>query len=128
MTHNKEHDNNEYELDHETDGNQLGGLLAGLLVGGLAGAVAMLMLAPQSGKKTRAKLLHKGIELRDQATDAVGTAEDALAHARTKARRFKAGAQKQAHALQHQGQVVLAEQKEHWSALVDAGKAAVQGA
>jgi len=128
MKHHTEDDIDQDELEHETDGNQLGGLLAGFLVGGLAGAVAMLMLAPQSGKKTRAKLQQKGIELRGQATDAVETAEDALAHARTKARRFSAGAQKQAHALQHHGQVVLAEQKEHWSALVDAGKTAVQGA
>jgi gas vesicle protein len=128
MNRNTEDGSNQYDPEQETEGLQLGSLLAGLLVGGLAGAVAMLMLAPQSGKKTRAKLQQKSSELHAQATDAVETAEDALTHARSKVRRLQTGAQKRAHALQHHGQVVLAEQKEHWSALVDAGKAAVQGA
>jgi gas vesicle protein len=128
MNHNTENGSNQYDPEQENDGLQLGSLLTGLLVGGLAGAVAMLMLAPQSGKKTRTKLQQKSIELRGQATDAVEAAEAALAHARTKAYRFSTGAQKRAHALQHHGQAVLTQQKEHWSELVDAGKAALQGA
>jgi len=34
-------------------------VLAGLLIGGLAGAGAMLLLAPQSGKETRAQIQQK---------------------------------------------------------------------
>ena len=43
--------------------------LAGLLAGGLAGAGAMLMLAPQSGEKTRTEIKDKGLELRDEAAE-----------------------------------------------------------
>jgi gas vesicle protein len=61
------------------------GFLAGLLVGGLAGAGAMLLLAPQSGKKTRAQIQQRSIELRDQT---VKTVEGATAQARGKARQI----------------------------------------
>jgi gas vesicle protein len=40
--------------------NNILGVLAGLLVGGLAGAVAMLLLAPQSGKDTRMQISEGG--------------------------------------------------------------------
>ena len=75
------------EYDHALDVNQhdeaegtnpqgflawllLGGLV-GLLLGGLAGAGAMLLLAPQSGKKTRAKIQRKGRDLRNQTADTI---------------------------------------------------------
>ena len=60
----------------------LWGFLAGLLAGGLIGAGAMLLLAPQSGKRTRAKIQRKSAELRKQTAD---TVEDSLAQARAKA-------------------------------------------
>lgn len=40
------------------------GLLAGSIIAGLAGAGAMLLLAPQSGEQTRAKLQQQGLKLR----------------------------------------------------------------
>jgi gas vesicle protein len=46
-------------------------VLAGILIGGLAGAVAMLLLAPKSGKDTRVDIQNKGTELRDQAAGVV---------------------------------------------------------
>jgi gas vesicle protein len=52
------------------------GLLTGLIIGGLAGFGAMLLLAPQSGKKTRAQIKQKRTELQDRATD---TYDDLLA-------------------------------------------------
>ncbi len=45
--------------------------LAGLLAGGLAGAGTMLMLAPQSGEKTRMEIKNKGLELRDEAAESL---------------------------------------------------------
>lgn len=45
------------------------GLLTGLLMGGLAGFGAMLILAPQSGKKTRAQIRQKRTDLQGRATD-----------------------------------------------------------
>ena len=110
--------------NHENVVNQLGGFLAGLLIGGLAGAVTMLLLAPQSGKRTRTQIQLKGMELREQTAEAV---EDALKQARTTGRQIRADVREQADALQQRGQDVLDEQKENWSALVQAGKTAVQG-
>jgi len=124
MNNRKEDSMDNHDHEHENGVNQLGGFLAGLLIGGLAGAVAMLLLAPQSGKRTRAQIQLKSIELREQTTEAV---EDAMAQARTKGRQIRAGVREQAEVLQQHGQAVLDEQKENWSALVEAGKTAVQG-
>jgi len=100
-------DNQNYE--HENDANQLGGFAAGLLMGGLAGAGAMLLLAPQSGKKTRTEIQHRGIELRKQTTEVV---EDALKQAGVTARHISVGAHKQAEALEQRGQDVIDEQRD----------------
>jgi gas vesicle protein len=61
------------------------GFLAGLLIGGLAGATTMLLLAPQSGQRTRAQIQHKGEALREQATEAI---EEKVAEARDTSRRI----------------------------------------
>ena len=45
------------------------GLLTGLIIGGLAGFGAMMLLTPQSGKKTRAQIKQKSVELQERATD-----------------------------------------------------------
>ena len=97
------------------------GLLAGLLVGGLAGATAMLLLAPQSGKKTRAQIQQNSIELRDQT---VKTVEGAVAQARGKARQITDDVREQAGELQQRGQDVLDRTRGHLSeTLKDAGEA-----
>jgi gas vesicle protein len=124
MNNRKEDSMDNHDYEHENGVNQVGGFFAGLLVGGLAGAGAMLLLAPQSGKRTRAQIQLKSMELREQTTEAV---EDAMAQTRTKGRQIRAGVREKADELQQRGQAVLDEQKEHWSALVEAGKTAVQG-
>ena len=97
------------------------GLLAGLLVGGLAGAGTMLLLAPQSGRKTRAQIQQNGIELRDQA---VKTVEGGVAQASSKARQITDDVHGQAGDLWQHGQDMLDEQRDHLSkTLKDAGKA-----
>jgi gas vesicle protein len=110
--------------EHETGANSMWSFLAGLLAGGLAGAATMLLLAPQSGKKTRAQIQQKSIELRDQTTEAV---EDAVAQAGVKARQITADAHEQAEALQQRGQDMFDEQRKRLSTVVEAGKTAVQG-
>jgi gas vesicle protein len=114
---------NQSELQ-TNDTNNVWGFLGGMLVGSLAGAVAMLLFAPQSGKRTRAKIQQKSIELREQTTDAV---EDALAQTRHKARQISSSVRDQAEAIQQRGQDVLDEQKGRLSTLVETGKTAVQG-
>jgi gas vesicle protein len=80
-----EHENDAHESGSSWSRLLLGGLLIGLLLGGLTGAVTMLLVAPQSGKRTRAKLYRQGAEWREQAAD---TMDDALASARDKARQI----------------------------------------
>lgn len=120
-----------HSQEHENDVNDprgfLAGLLAGLLIGGLAGAAAMWLLAPQSGKRTRAKIQQKSMELRDKTTEAVETVEDAVAQAGVKAHQIRAGVREQAKELEQRGQELFDEQKERLSTLVEAGKTAVQG-
>ena len=81
---NYEHENNAHEPGGSLAG-LLAGLLIGLLIGGLTGAVVMLLVAPQSGKRTRAKLYRQGAEWREQAAE---TVDDAVAQTRDKARQI----------------------------------------
>ena len=83
-------------------------MLAALLIGSLAGAVTMLLLAPQSGKKTRRKLRRQSHELREQTAE---TVEDALDQARDKSHQITHDVRKQAEELEQRGQAMLDGQK-----------------
>jgi gas vesicle protein len=106
---------------HENTVNQMGSFFAGLLVGGLSGAGAMLLFAPKSGKKMRAQIQKKSIELRKQTTKAV---EDTLAQVRSKAREITDEVHDQAEALGQRGQDAIDEQRDNLgTTLKDLGKA-----
>jgi len=107
---------------YEHYGNHLRAFLAGLLTGSLVGAGAMLLLAPQSGKKTRAKLQQKSVELYDQTAE---TMEDAVAPARVKAGQITHDVSEKAEELENRGQAMFDEQSERVSTAVKAGKKAV---
>ena len=109
--------------DSEYYNNNILGVIAALLIGSLAGAVAMLLLAPQSGKKTRMQIRAKGMELRDQTTEMM---DDAMAQVRSESKRITRTGRQKAKALLHQGQVLAAEQLEHVSEAVQAGKKAMR--
>ena len=109
MNHNHNHNHkHEDENDASEPGGFWPGLLAGLLIGGLAGAVAMLLLAPQSGKRTRARLQWQSHDLREQTAE---TMEDAVAQARVEARQIAHDVRKQAEELEHRMAVLLDGQK-----------------
>jgi gas vesicle protein len=112
--------NGEQEQDYGV-GNA-GAFLAGLLLGGLLGAVVMLLLAPQSGRKTRASMRHEGKALRDQVA---GTVEGAVTQTRDRAQRVRDSLQRQTKELRQRGQDMLDEQKEVVSTAVERGKTAL---
>ena len=86
-------------------------MLAGLLIGGLAGAIAMLLLAPQSGKRTRAKLRRQSYTLRRHTAETMEDMEDAMedtvADARDKTHKMTRDARKQAEKLDKRGHTLF---------------------
>jgi len=111
------------DQEPETHNNNILGVLVGMLIGSLAGAVTMLLLAPQSGKRTRIQIQEKGVELRDQA---VGIVEDAVAQVRLDVNKAARNGRRKANQLLHQGQSLVADQLEYVSDAVKAGKKAIQ--
>jgi len=107
------HENQEYK--YHTNNNILS-ILGGMLVGSLAGAVAMLLLAPQSGKETRKQIQEKGIELRDRTTELVG---DTMTQVRSQANKITVG-------LKDRGQELAVKQLDQVSEAAQAGKKAIQ--
>jgi gas vesicle protein len=99
--------------------------LIGLLIGSLAGAAAMLLFAPQSGKRTRAQIQLKSDQLRDQTTN---TVKNALAQVRFHTHEITAGVQEKAGQLKQLGQDKLVNQLDRVSAVLDDGKKAVEAA
>jgi gas vesicle protein len=93
----------------KTPPKQSGNFLTGALFGWLAGAGAMLLFAPQSGKRTRAELQLKSLELREQATEAV---ENSVAQTCLKANQLTADLREKVKEIQHTEHALYAEQKE----------------
>ena len=111
-------------FNDEPDMRVMMGFVAGILVGGLAGAATALLLAPQSGKRTRSQIQHKSLELREQASDRL---DDAMDQAHSASQQITSNVQKQAKKIQQRGQDVIDEQKERWAPLVEAGQKAAKG-
>jgi gas vesicle protein len=111
--------------EHAYDINNTKNVLIGLLIGGLAGAIAMLLFAPQSGKRTRAQIEHKSIQLRNRTTKNV---KKAVAQVRSKTNSITAEVREVAGELKQLGQDKLVEQLDRVSAALDAGKTAVEAA
>jgi gas vesicle protein len=102
----------------------LQGFLSGVLIGGAIGATVTLLTAPQAGRKTRAQIRQKTLELRDQAVETVDEArqqaEEAMWQARLKARQLKRSAGTTVKELQHRGQTLLEEQKDRVESVLEA--------
>ena len=109
--------------------NQLSGLLAGflflggLLLGSVAGAGTMLLMAPQSGKKTRKQIRRKARKVRKQTIRKI---EHEAEQVRDKSHQFTTGIQLRAEDLQQRGQDMVDEQRQRWEPVMDAGKTAFQ--
>ena len=102
------------ENNNEENGNGLTSFLAGLmffaglLVGGLAGTGTTLLLAPQSGKKTRRQIQRKGRDLRVQTADMI---EDRAMQVRDKASQVGSAIREQAQDVQQWGKELVDHQK-----------------
>jgi gas vesicle protein len=105
--------------------NNTKNVILGMLIGGLAGATAMLLLAPQSGKQTRAEIQLRSIQLRDRTTDMV---KKEIEQVRFDAHKIKTDFQEKAVQLKHLGQEKVVEQMDHVSSALDAGIMAVEAA
>jgi len=112
------------------DNNQLSGFLAGflflggLLLGSVAGVGAMLLLAPQSGKKTRKQIQRKGRKIRKQTAK---TIKHKVEQVHDKANHVTTSIHEQVEDLLQHGQDMVDEQKDRWEPVIEAGKTAVQG-
>jgi gas vesicle protein len=111
--------------EHAYDMNNTKNVLIGLLIGGLAGAAAMLLFTPQSGKRTRAQIQTRSIQLRDRTTKNI---INAVAQVRSETNRITAEVQEKAGELKQLGQDKLVKQLDRVSAVLDAGKTAVEAA
>ena len=104
-------ENHNQNVEHENNVQEpvgfWSGMLAGSLIGGLAGATAMLLLAPQSGKRTRAKLRRRSYALRAQTAETMENMEDAMADARDKTQQMTDDARKQAEKLDKRGHALF---------------------
>ncbi len=112
----------EFQIDANNPGYFVAGIMLGSLLGGLAGAAAMLLLAPQSGEKTRKQMRRKGRDMRTQMTDAIEDGADAV---RAKRHEVTEALHDQAETLQQRADDYVDHQKERWTPVVEAGKTAV---
>jgi len=111
--------------EHTFDINGPKNVLIGLLIGSVAGAIAMMLLAPQSGKGTRAQIQKKTIELRNQATKNI---KKAVAQVRSETDKLTSKVQDKAGELKQLGQDKLVEQLDRVSTALDTGKEALEAA
>ena len=114
--------NDEAEEYQNTSTNPLK-VLAGILIGGLAGAVAMLLLAPQSGKDTRLQIRDKSTQLRSQATGFVG---DTVSQVRSMTNNIANGGREKFEEIKQQSQDMAVEQLDHLAKATKASKKAIQ--
>jgi gas vesicle protein len=102
----------------------ISGVATGMFIGSLIGAMTMLFLAPQSGKRTRAKIQQKSLELRDRAAELV---EDTVSQVQKEGKKLTRTAQHKAKEIMHQGQDLVAEQFAHVSKAVETSKRSILG-
>ena len=93
--HSQEQSEREIHQDDAAEPSGFGiGLLAGSIFGGLAGAGTTLLLAPHSGKKTRARLQEQGVKLRNLITEgSSGKAQRTKEHTRRQAEEVEQSSQ-----------------------------------
>jgi gas vesicle protein len=108
---------------HELEYSNVPGVLMGLVIGSLAGAFTMLLLAPQSGRRTRALIQKRGLVLAGTATKLL---DDTVSVVNSRRKKLMLGSRKKAQKIIEHGQEVVVEQLDHVSKAAEAGKKAVK--
>lgn len=111
----------EFHNDTNNPGYFVAGIILGSLLGGLVGAGLMLLLAPQSGGKTRKHIRRKGRELRMHATDTIEDGADAV---RTKSDEVTSVIHNETETLQQRGVDFVDQYKKRWVPIDESGEAA----
>ena len=110
----------------------VGVFVAGAVIGGLAGALTMLLVAPQSGERTRRQIRRKALKLRDQVADnaeeAREKAEQSLDEALERVRKVRKETLHRVDDVQQRGQDLLEEQRDKVKDVMAAGKTMVRRA
>ena len=99
--------------------------LSGLLIGGLAGAVAMLFMAPQSGRDTRLQIRNKGMLIRDRVAE---TADEARQRAGEMAGQARERATEMAAQARERAGEVAGQAREKAQQLTDEARARLERA
>jgi len=94
-------------------------VFAGLLLGGLAGAITTLLMAPQSGRQTRAQIKQVSVDLRDHAFD---TIDHAVESVNFRFHEITDGIHAKAEEIEQSGREFLVKQLDHVSSAAQAGK------
>lgn len=91
-------------------------LFSGLFIGAILGAITALLMAPQSGERTRRMIQRKSVELKDKTADSVDDsmerAEQALDDLRYRVNRLSGKAKKEADEFVRRGEKELQKQRE----------------
>ena len=103
--------------DHEP--SPIATFLVGILLGCAVGAVAMLLLAPDKGSRTRRNIRKRGRVVQHDVEDAFG---DAIGQVRRKARHGREAVAEKAESIYERGERVVDEQRERVADVMDAGK------
>lgn len=107
----------------EKDMNNSKNIIFSLLIGTLAGAAAMLLFAPQSGKKTLTQIQHKGGELLDKTNDFV---KDSMKQIQVKTNEISKEIKEKAGQAKEYGQDKLVKGLGQVSDAIDGGKDAIK--
>lgn len=103
--------------------NNTSGVVVSMVIGGLVGAGAMLLLAPQSGEKTRMQIKEKGVELRDNTT---GMMEVVMTRIWLAKQKISRDGRRKTKELLRQSQDLIADQVEYVTETAKAGRKAIQ--
>ena len=105
-----------------TRDNNILSLVAVFAIGGLIGAGVALLMAPQSGEKTRSLIRDKSFELKDKA---IGTAEDTRARAEKQIEDLTNQAKEKVSFVKNRGQEMMDEQKSRMKDRAESAKESI---